>query len=57
MRIVSYLLPATYAIRMLDDVMLRGILRTPVDLGVLAAFGLFFFAASLLLFKREFRAR
>jgi len=56
-RIVSYLLPATYAIRTLDDVMLRGILHTPVDLGILAAFGAVFFVASMLLFKREFRPR
>jgi ABC-2 type transport system permease protein len=56
-RIVSYLLPATYAIRTLDDVMLRGTLRTPFDLGILATFAVFFFAASMLLFRREFRAR
>jgi len=56
-RIVSYLLPATYAIRTLDDVMLRGILHTPFDLGILAAFGAFFFGASVLLFRREFKAR
>jgi ABC-2 type transport system permease protein len=56
-RIVSYLLPATYAIRTLDDVMLRGILHTPFDLGILAAFAVFFFGASVLLFRREFKAR
>ncbi|HVA24887.1 MAG TPA: ABC transporter permease [Chloroflexota bacterium] len=56
-RIVSYLLPATYAIRTLDDVMLRGILRTPFDLGILAAFAVVFFTASVLLFRREFKAR
>jgi ABC-2 type transport system permease protein len=56
-RIVSYLLPATYAIRTLDDVMLRGILHSPLDLGVLAAFSAFFFGASVLLFRREFKPR
>jgi ABC-type multidrug transport system permease subunit len=54
---VSYVLPATYAIRTLDDVMLRGLLRTPFDLGILGAFSVFFFAAAVVLFKREFRAR
>jgi ABC-2 type transport system permease protein len=56
-RIVSYLLPATYAIRTLDDVMLRGILHTPMDLWILAAFSVFFFTASMLLFRREFKPR
>jgi len=56
-RVVSYVLPATYAIRTLDDVMLRGLLRTPFDLGILGAFSVFFFAAAVVLFKREFRAR
>ena len=56
-RIVSYALPATYAIRTLDDVMLRGILHTPWDLAALAGFAVVFFAASVALFHREFRAR
>jgi ABC-2 type transport system permease protein len=56
-RIVSYLLPATYAIRTLDDVMLRGILHTPQDLEALASFAVVFFALSVLLFRREFRPR
>ena len=56
-RIVSYALPATYAIRTLDDVMLRGILHAPWDLAALAGFAVVFFAASVALFHREFRAR
>lgn len=56
-RAVSYLLPATYAIRTLQDVMLRGVLRTPGDFGVLGAFGVIFFVLTLLLFRREFRPR
>jgi ABC-2 type transport system permease protein len=56
-RAVSYALPATYAIRTLQDVMLRGVLRTPGDVAVLGAFSLLFFLATLLLFRREFRAR
>lgn len=56
-RAVSYALPATYAIRTLQDVMLRGILRTPGDVAVLGAFSLLFFIVTLQLFKREFRAR
>jgi ABC-2 type transport system permease protein len=56
-RAVSYALPATYAIRTLQDVMLRGVLRTPGDIAVLGAFSLLFFIVTLLLFRREFRAR
>jgi ABC-2 type transport system permease protein len=56
-RAVSYALPATYAIRTLQDVMLRGVLRTPGDIAVLGVFSVLFFIATLLLFHREFRAR
>lgn len=56
-QIVSYLLPATYAIRTLDDVMLRGILLRPSDIGILAAFAAFFFVTAMVLFRRELRAR
>lgn len=55
-RAVSYVLPSTYAIRTLQDVMLRGVLREPRDLAVLAGTSLFFFALTIVMFKREFRA-
>lgn len=54
-RAVSYALPSTYAIRLLQDVMLRGVLRHPADVAVLAAAAAGFFVVTLLLFKREFR--
>ncbi|HLG73602.1 MAG TPA: ABC transporter permease [Chloroflexota bacterium] len=56
-RIISFLLPVTYAIRTLDDVMLRGRLLTPEDFGILAAFAVVFFLATIFLFRREMRAR
>jgi ABC-2 type transport system permease protein len=64
---VSFLFPATYAIRTLQDVMLRGVLRTRidvVDLGpvapymdyvILGAGAVLFFALTVWLFRREFR--
>ena len=54
-RAVSYVLPSTYAIRTLQDVMLRGTLRKPEDLYVLAGTALFFFLLTIILFRREFR--
>ena len=54
-RAVSYALPSTYAIRTLQDVMLRGTLRKPEDLYVLAGTAVFFFLLTIILFKREFR--
>ncbi|MEO6397255.1 MAG: ABC transporter permease [Tepidiformaceae bacterium] len=54
-RAVSYALPSTYAIRTMQDVMLRGTLRKPEDLYILAGTALFFFLVTILLFKREFR--
>lgn len=56
-RAISYLLPTTYAIRTLQDVMLRGILRTPGDLGVLAGASVVFFFLTVQLFRREYRPR
>ena len=46
-RAVSYVLPSTYAIRTLQDVMLRGTLRKPEDLYVLAGTALFFFLLTI----------
>lgn len=54
-RAVSYALPSTYAIRTLQDVMLRGTLRKPEDLYVLAGTAVFFFVVTIILFRREFR--
>jgi ABC-2 type transport system permease protein len=56
-RAIAYLLPATYAIRTLQDVMLRGVLRAPQDLGVLAAGAAAFFLMTIALFRREYRPR
>jgi ABC-2 type transport system permease protein len=56
-RSLAYLLPATYAIRSLQDVMLRGVLRSQVDVGVLAAAGAALFALTVVLMRREYRPR
>jgi ABC-2 type transport system permease protein len=56
-RALSYLLPATYAIRLLQDVMLRGVLRSQIDMGVLGAAGLMLFAVTVQLMRREYRPR
>jgi ABC-2 type transport system permease protein len=56
-RAVAYLLPTTYAIRGLRDVMLRGFLLTPVDLIALGAMSIGFFVLTVGLFRREFRSR
>jgi len=54
-RALSYALPSTYAMRSLQDVMLRGVLRQPGDFAILAGAGVVFFVATLGLFRREFR--
>lgn len=54
-RAISYALPSTYAIRTLQDVMLRGVLREPQDLAILGATALVLFVVTVLLFRREFR--
>lgn len=54
-RAISYALPSTYAIRTMQDVMLRGVLRHPEDLVVLAATAIALFLLTLHLFRREFR--
>jgi ABC-2 type transport system permease protein len=56
-RVLAYVLPATYAIRTLQDVMLRGVLRTPADIGILAIAGVALFVATIHLFRREYRPR
>ena len=54
-RAVAYLLPTTYAIRTLQDVMLRGVLRTPTDLAVLLTGAVVLFFLTIHLFRREYR--
>ncbi|MCC7364689.1 MAG: ABC transporter permease [Dehalococcoidia bacterium] len=56
-RALSYALPSTYAIRTLQDVMLRGVLRHPEDLAILAGWAIVLFVVTLALFRREFRPR
>jgi ABC-2 type transport system permease protein len=53
-RAVSYALPATYGIEMLQDVMLRGVFRRPEDLAILGAAGATLMVATVLLLRREF---
>jgi ABC-type multidrug transport system permease subunit len=50
-RIVSWLLPATYAISLLQNIMLRGYLTQPSLLAALAGIGLFMFILSWLLLR------
>ncbi len=56
-RIVSYLLPATYSMRTLQDVMLRGVMHTPDDLIVLTGTSVILFLVTVILLNREFRPR
>jgi ABC-2 type transport system permease protein len=51
---ISFALPATYAIETLQDVMLRGVFRSPEYLAVLGIAGVVLFAATILLLRREF---
>ncbi len=54
-RAISYALPATYGIRTLQDVMLRGTLRNPEDIAVLAAAGVVLLVVAVWLFRRDSR--
>lgn len=56
-RIVSWLLPATYAIQMLQNVMLRGHSIETVLLAGLLAMGLIFFLIAWLLLRRQMQLR
>jgi ABC-2 type transport system permease protein len=56
-RALSYAFPATYAIRTLQDTMLRGVLRTPLDLVVLGGVSVVLFLATVGLFRREYKPR
>lgn len=53
-RLVAWLLPATYAIRLLQDVMLRGRPPDPVVAAGLAVFGFVLLVASWVLLRRQF---
>ena len=54
-RAISYILPATYGIRSVQDVMLRGDTPPALDLAVLGGAALLLFAATVLLMRREWR--
>lgn len=56
-RVVSWMLPATYAVIMLQDIMLRGPLTEPLLLAGLAAIGVVAFLISLILLHRELARR
>ena len=56
-RWLSVLFPATYGIRTLQDVMLRGVLRRPEDLIILGVAALGCFVVALMLMRRELQPR
>lgn len=56
-RILSWSLPATYGIRMRQNVMLRGELLDPLLLAELAAFGIVFFLLSWIILKIQMRQK
>jgi ABC-2 type transport system permease protein len=52
---LSFLLPATYGIRTLQDVMLRGVLRHLEDIAILATAGVALLVFTVWLFRRDSR--
>jgi len=56
-RILSYLLPVTYGISALQDVMLRGVDPNPYTLLALLGLGLAYGLVAFLLFRRDLRKR
>jgi ABC-2 type transport system permease protein len=54
---VAYVLPATYGIRSLQDAMLRDVFRYEEDLLIVGGAAIALFAASVFLFRREYRPR
>jgi ABC-2 type transport system permease protein len=56
-RAVAFALPSTYATRSLHDVMLRGVVRHPIDLAVLAALAVALYAASVMVLRMQMRPR
>ena len=55
MKVISYALPSTWALRSLHDIMLRGLLRNPVDLIVLCAAAVAVYLVTWMLLRRELR--
>ncbi len=55
-RAISYVLPATYGIHALQDVMLRGFRPDTLDVGVLAGSGVVLLVLNILLLGRSMRA-
>ena len=55
MKALSYALPSTYALRSSHDIMLRGVLRHPIDLVVLVGGALAVYLVTWLLLRRELR--
>lgn len=56
-RVLSYLIPATYGINLLQNIMLRGVSLNPIYFGGLLLYGLVFFIFAWLLLKRQMRTR
>ena len=54
---IAFALPSTYATRSLHDVMLRGVVRHPTDLVVLAAVAVALYAAAVLTLRAQMRPR
>ena len=52
-RLISWLLPATYATTLLQNIMLRGTAPDTLLLGGLTAFGLILFVVNLILLHRK----
>lgn len=56
-RFAAYLFPATYALRTLQDEMLRGVMRTAYDFAILGVGALALLAVAVWLMRRELRPR
>jgi ABC-2 type transport system permease protein len=54
-QIVSWMLPSTYGIRMLQDIMLRGVSANPILMLGLLGLGILFFLVTWLLLRRQMR--
>jgi ABC-2 type transport system permease protein len=56
-RVLSYAIPATYGINLLQNIMLRGSPLTPIYFGGLVLYGLVFFLLSWVLLRRQMKTR
>ena len=56
-RAIAFALPSTYATRSLHDVMLRGVVRNPVDLVVLGVLALALYVAAVTALRTQMRPR